>query len=73
MHNLTNMRVRMLPVVVIVLVTAHGIVLYRVSSHAALGMAAASGVIVLVLIKHLGLLGSFTMFRRRPRGRKVES
>ena len=47
----------MLVVGVAVLIAGHGIILYYVSSHLALSAAVVSGVIVLVVIKHLGLLG----------------
>jgi hypothetical protein len=57
----------MLAVGIVLLIAVHMIVLYRVSSHMALGMATVAGAIILVLIKHLGLLGSYTLFRRRSR------
>jgi len=58
----------MLPLAVIILIAGHGIVLYYFSSHVALSTAVVSAVIILVLIKHLGLLGSaYALFRRRAR------
>ena len=58
----------MLPVAVIILIAGHGIILYYFSSHVALSAAVASGVIILVVIKHLGLLGPvYALFRRRAR------
>jgi hypothetical protein len=52
----------------IVAVVAHSVVLYFVWSHTALSAAAVSGVIVLILIKHLGLLGPlYALFRRASR------
>jgi hypothetical protein len=57
----------LVPVGVVVLAT-HSVVLYYVLSHAALSAAVVSGAIVLVVIKHLGLLGPlYALFRRRPR------
>lgn len=52
----------------LILIAGHGIVLYYVSSHMALSAAIVSGVILLVVIKHLGLLGpAYALFRRRAR------
>jgi hypothetical protein len=63
MHGLAK-RAWVLPLLA-VLVVAHGVLLYRVLSHAAFGMAAAAGAIALVLIKHFGSVSrSFTVFRR---------
>jgi membrane protein YdbS with pleckstrin-like domain len=57
----------LVPVGVVVLVT-HSVVLYYVLSHTALSAAMVSGVIALIVIKHLGLLGPlYALFRRRPR------
>jgi hypothetical protein len=49
-----------------VLVAGHAIVLYRVSSHVA--WTVGLGVILMVLLKHLGLLGPiYGFFKRRFR------
>jgi hypothetical protein len=57
-----------LPVGVVILIAGHGILLYYISSHMALSAAVVSGVIILVVIKHLGLLGPlYVLFRRRSR------
>jgi hypothetical protein len=49
-----------------ILLAGHGIILYYVSSHTAVSAAVVSGVIVLIVIKHLGLLGPlYALFRRR--------
>ena len=40
-----------------ILIAGHGLILYYFSSHLALSAAAITGVIVLVVVKHLGLLG----------------
>jgi len=47
-----------------VFVAAHGAILYYLSSHATVSIAAA--VMILIVIKHLGILGPlFAWFRRR--------
>jgi hypothetical protein len=57
-----------LPVGVLALIAAHLTILRYALQHAALSAAVVSGVIIVVVIKHLGLLGSlFAMFRRRSR------
>ena len=54
--------------VVLLLIAGHGVILYYVLSHKALSAAAVLGVIVLVVIKHLGLLGPlYALYRRRSR------
>lgn len=63
-HGRPCMRPWMLLVGVIGLVAVH-VVLYYSLSHTALSAAVVSGVIALIVIKHLGLLGP--LFRRRPR------
>jgi hypothetical protein len=66
-HSRPRMRPWMLLVGVIGLV-AHSAVLYYVLSHTGLSAAVVSGVIVLIVIKHLGLLGPlYALFRRRSR------
>ncbi len=64
-------RTWMLPVAVIGLAAGHGIVLYYVyyvASHAAISTAVASGVIALVVIKHMGLFGpAYALLRRFAR------
>ena len=52
----------------VVLIAAHAVILRYVLSHATLSAAVISVVVILVVIKHLGLLGSlFAVVRRRPR------
>jgi uncharacterized membrane protein (GlpM family) len=49
-------------------IAVHSAALYYVLSHARVSAAVVSGVIILVLIKHLGLLGPvYAWFRRRSR------
>ena len=65
-HGRPRMRPWMLLVGVIGLVAGHSVVLYYVRSHMALSSAMVSGVIGLVVVKHLGLLRPvYARFRRR--------
>ena len=58
----------MLLLAVAILIAGHGIVLYYISSHAALSASVVLSVIVLVVIKHAGLLAPlFALLRRRSR------
>ena len=68
-HGRPRMRPWMLLVGVIGLVAGHVALLYYGVSHTALSAALVSGVIVLIVIKHLGLLGPLYALirRRRPR------
>lgn len=67
-HGRPRLRPWMLLVGVIGLVASHSVVLYYVQSHTALSAAVASGVIVLIVIKHLGFLGPlYALVRRRSR------
>jgi membrane protein YdbS with pleckstrin-like domain len=50
----------------VVLVAGHGAFLYYVRAHVGLSVGALAGLILLVLVKHLGLLApAFARFRRR--------
>jgi hypothetical protein len=58
-------RIGMLAVVALVLIGAHGVIIYYFSSHLALSTAVVTSVIILVLIQHLGRLGPlFLLFQR---------
>ena len=58
----------MLAIGVIVLIAGHSIILYYFASHVTLSAAVVSGAIVLVVIKHLGVLGSvYALFWQRTR------
>lgn len=62
--------VSILAAAAVLLIAAHGFVLRYVSTHAALPATVIAGVIVLVVIKHLGLTGALSarLYRRsRPR------
>jgi hypothetical protein len=66
-HIRLRKRVWVLPLLIVALLAGHAI-LYYVVSHKVLSAAVASGVIGLVVIKHLGLLGPFyALLRRRSR------
>ena len=65
-HSRLRMRLWMVLVGVAVLIAGHGIVLYYVSSHAALSAGVVAGVVIVVVVKHLGLVGPlYALFRRR--------
>lgn len=71
-HLLARRRVWMLPVLVILLLVGHGVILYYVSSHVTLSAAVLSGAIILLVIKHVGLLGPlYALFRRRRSGHRL--
>jgi hypothetical protein len=53
-----------------VFIAAHGMIFYFVSSHATVSIAAAA--VILVVIKHLSLLGPSLAWLRRRRPRCVE-
>jgi hypothetical protein len=58
----------MLPVLLVGLLAGHGVILYYVSSHVALSAAALSGVVILLVMKHVGLFGQlYALIRRRRR------
>jgi membrane protein YdbS with pleckstrin-like domain len=68
-HLLAPRRVWMLPVLVVMLLAGHGVILYYVSSHVMLSAAVLSGAIILLAIKHVGLLRPlYALFRRRRSG-----
>src|SRR6266700_2138327 len=74
-HSLARVRIWIVALVAIMLVAGHGIILYYASSHLALSAGLISGVVLLIVIKHLGLLGSaYALFRRRVMtGRKKQN
>ncbi len=75
MTGLFRRRIWMLAVLAVMLIAGHGIILYYASSHLALSAGLVSGLILLIVIKHLGLLGpAYALFRRRViSGRKKQS
>lgn len=64
-HNRSLVRVSLLLIAALALVAGHGFILYALSSHSLLSAAAVSGLVIMVVIKHLGLLGSFYALVRR--------
>jgi hypothetical protein len=69
-HSRLLTRTLMLSVGVVVLIAGHGIILSYVLSHTTLSATVVSGVIILVVIKHLGWLAVlpgplYALFRRR--------
>ncbi len=67
-HSSLLKRSWMPPAGVVGLLAAHVIILHYVLPHAALSAVVVSGVIILVVIKHVGLLGSlFALLRRQSR------
>ncbi len=70
-HLLARGRVWMLLVLGIGLLAGHGVILYYVSSHVMLSAAVVSGAIILLMIKHVGLLCPlYALFRRRRSGHR---
>jgi len=70
-YLLARRRVWMLPVLLIVLLAGHGVILSYVSSHVVLSTAVLSGAIILLVLKHVGLLGPlYALFRRRRSGHR---
>jgi len=66
-HSFLSGRIWILLVITVVLIVGHGFFLYYLSSHFALS-AAVVGVIAVVMIKHVGLLGSlWGLLQRRSR------
>jgi membrane protein YdbS with pleckstrin-like domain len=65
-HRFERRRSWVLLVLPVVLLAAHGIILSYVSWHARLSTAVLSGAIILLVVKHVGLLGPvYALFRRR--------
>jgi hypothetical protein len=50
---------------VVILITGHAVLLYYVVSHKVVSIAVGFGVIILIVIKHLGFLAPFYRLRRR--------
>jgi len=67
-HGFRDGRIWILLVITVALIAGHGFFVYYLSSHFALSAAVISGVIAVVVIKHVGLLGSlYGLLRRRSR------
>jgi hypothetical protein len=69
-HCLTRGRIWLIAVVSLVLIAGHGVILYTAAKHLALSAGLAGVVVLLIVVKHLGLLGpAFALFRRHRRKR----
>ena len=66
-HRLAFRRNWILPIL-LVLLAGHGVILYYLSSHVMLSTAVLSGAMILLVIKHVGLLGPLYALLRRARG-----
>ena len=62
----THNRFWMLLAGVMILMAGHGVVLYYFRLHFALSAAVITGVVVLVVVKHIGLLGPLYAILRKP-------
>ena len=56
--------------VLIALVAAHGVILYYVSAYSIGAAAVASGVVILIVLKHAGLIGALGAPRWRRLSRR---
>jgi hypothetical protein len=68
-HSLLQGRIWMLAVIGLGLIAGHGVILYYLSSHLALSAGVVVSVILIVGIKHVGLLGPLNALIRRRMGR----
>ena len=69
-HRLTRGRLWIVALLTLILIAGHGLILYYASSRMALSAGVVAGVVLLIFIKHLGILGpAFDLFRRRLRKR----
>jgi hypothetical protein len=67
-------RIGMLAVVALILIGAHGIIIYYFSLHLTLSTAVVSAMVILVLIQHPGWLGPLlVVFRRRSKRGRAKS
>jgi membrane protein YdbS with pleckstrin-like domain len=72
-HRFVPKHVWIWAVLLIVLLAGHGLILYYVSSHLKLWAVALVGVVILLVIKHVGLLGPvYALFRRWRSGSRPE-
>ena len=68
-HGSVRTRVSAVVLGIVVLVAAHTLALTYASSRVAVSAAVLSGLIVLVVVMHLGVLGAARARLRRPSGR----
>jgi hypothetical protein len=64
-HSLSRGRISVVSMLALILIAGHSLILYYASSHLALSAGLVSTVILLIVIKHLGLLGPAYAFLRR--------
>jgi membrane protein YdbS with pleckstrin-like domain len=70
LHWRIGRRVWILSALVLLLLAGHGIGLAFVSSHLMPSVAVAGGVLLLMVLKHVGVMGPlFVLFRRWRKGR----
>ena len=69
LHIMKRHRLWLALAISVLLIAGHGVVVYFLSSHLAASTAVFAGVFILVVLKHLGLLGPFYAMLRRWRGR----
>jgi uncharacterized protein YybS (DUF2232 family) len=69
-HLLPGRRPWILAVLLVLLLAGHGVILYYLSSRVALSAAVFFGVVLLLVLKHVGLLGPVYALIRRRRSRK---
>jgi hypothetical protein len=63
---LARKRFWVLPVLLLVFLAGHGAILYYLSSNVVLSAAVLSGAAILLVIRHVGLLGPvYALYRRR--------
>jgi len=69
-HSLPRGRIGVVVALGVVLIAGHGAILCYASSHLAVSAGLVSGLILLIVIKHLGLFGqAYALFRLRWRRR----
>ena len=59
------MRIWLILLGLLVLIAGHGVALYYVSSHTVISISVLLGVVVLVVVKHVGLLACISHSRER--------
>jgi drug/metabolite transporter (DMT)-like permease len=72
-HLLPRRRPWILAVLLVLLLAGHGVILYYASSRVNLSAAVLSGAIILLVLKHVGLLGPVYALLRRLRSRKPQA
>jgi hypothetical protein len=56
----------LIPFLGVAVLAAHGLILYKLSAHAAVSAAVVALLVILLLIKHLGVIGSlYSLYQRR--------